>query len=662
MPEVAAFRPYKIPQIPESQFFKADNTENELFMREDLARSGLGVEDVQSYCTAGLKLYEGATAGYVIPYFYPDGRCIVDKDGHPAMWRLRMKLPEFSKGQRYTQPSAEQLIKCGLPSYIPYISPKTLELKGETLVCAEGEKKAASVMRHLGLPAFGIGGCQMWRDPDGSGRVHPWIRELYRKGGFSSITIIPDGDIFRYDICNAYGTYARALEAEDIPVRILNPGDKIDDLLVRWGAEAVDQFSKIDSLDVNSLVQSSNSLITRYSLAFKTDAKGRSIVHQHTANIERLMEQHPAFPRIWRNEDTNRVMIGSKVAVPDLTEMEIANYFQYNLGFEKVTNRVVYSVIQALAKRNSSSPMLERIKAMEWDGIERLDTWMHRLWGVKDTEHSREVSAKWLISSCARMDKPGSKVDWMLIVVGPQATGKTSMPNIMFNGNALTLYGEHNDKDLHMLLHSSLCVGFDELDSFGKRESSNLKAMITRTDDAFRPPYGASVEVFPRRFTLYGCGNRYEFLQHDPSGYRRYAIIEVNKLLDFARLEKERDQLWAEAWDRYTTGRDKWWDISGASSEAQQYVVANPMEEMITNWIHTQARSKQSSAVADGHLHFTMTQLMAGLGMDREVRNTQVTREIAAILRGLGAEQFNTRKEVVPGVSGRHYRLSIDAC
>lgn len=569
-----------------------------------------------------------------------------------------MKLPEFSKGQRYTQPSAEQLIKCGLPSYIPYISPKTLELKGETLVCAEGEKKAASVMRHLGLPAFGIGGCQMWRDPDGSGRVHPWIRELYRKGGFSSITIIPDGDIFRYDICNAYGTYARALEAEDIPVRILNPGDKIDDLLVRWGAEAVDQFSKIDSLDVNSLVQSSNSLITRYSLAFKTDAKGRSIVHQHTANIERLIEQHPAFPRIWRNLDTNRVMVGDKVAVPDLTEMEIANYFQYNLGFDKVQSRIVYSVIQALAKRNARAPMLEHIRSIEWDTVPRLDTWLSRLWGVEDTEFSREVSAKWLISSCARMDRPGCKVDWMFIVIGPQGTGKTSMPGILFPGNSLTLYGEHNDKDLHMLLHSALCVGFDELDSFGKRESSNLKAMITRTEDAFRPPYGASIEVFPRRFSLYGCGNRYEFLQHDPSGYRRYAVVETHRLLDFSGLEKERDQLWAEAWERYRSGGEKWWEITNASTEAEKYVVANPMEDMVINWLRMQNRSKSTTACLEGRLYFTMTQLMTGIGMEKDIRNAHVTRELAAILHALGAEKFNSRKEVVPGISGRYYSVA----
>jgi hypothetical protein len=658
MEQVAKFRPFRIPQIVESQFFTPDNSINEDFMVEDLDRSGLDATDIDAYPAAsGVRLMDNAEAAYTIPYFNLDGKPIVDREGYPAMWRLRMKFPEFHRGQRYTQPSREQLAKLGLPPHLPYIRPETLSLEGEDLICAEGEKKAASIMRHLGIPAFGIGGCWMWKNPDGSGTLHPWIRELLSRRSSNSLVIIPDGDVFRYDICNAYGTFARTAQQAGISVRILNTGGKIDDLIVEWGEEAADRFAALEYLDLDSLVQSPSSLIEKYGLAFRRDSKDRAVVYQHTANVERLLEQHPAFPKLWRNLDNNRVMLGEEPAQPDLTEMDLANYFQYNLGFDKVTHRLVYSVIQAIAKRNAKSPMLEWVRSQEWDGVERLDTWMSQFWGVEDTQFNREVAAKFLLSACARMDKPGCKVDWMLIVVGPQATGKTSMPGVLFRGANLTLYGEHNDKDLHMLLHSALVVGFDELDSFGKRESSNLKAMITRTEDAFRPPYGASVEVFPRRFTLYGCGNRYEFLQHDPSGYRRYAIVEVNKLLDFRGLEANMEQLWAEAYARYSGGGERWWEVSGASQASERFVVANPMEEMVLSWIYSQFRNKSATNVRDGVLHFTMTQLLGAIGMERDVRNTNVTRELAAILRGLGAEQQNTRKEVVPGVFGRHYQI-----
>lgn len=81
---------------------------------------------------------------------------------------------------------------------------------------------------------------------------------------------------------------------------------------------------------------------------------------------------------------------------------------------------------------------------------------------------------------------------------------------------------------------------------------------------------------------------------------------------------------------------------------------------MIHNWISVQTRNKASTSTKDGRFYFTMTQLMTGIGQERDVRNMHVTREIAAILKSIGAEQSNTRKEVVPGVSGRHYSLPIN--
>jgi hypothetical protein len=625
--------PFKIPKPPETQFFPVDNSINERFMKDDLARSGLLSDEIYAYTTPLLRK-DGASAGYGIPYFNLEGKPLTDRDGYPIMWRARFKMPEFSKEQRYTQPSAEQLLKYDLPGFVPYIHPLTLSLEGDVLVCCEGEKKCASVLKYLRVPAFGIGGCQMWRDPDRSGAVHRWILRLAETRGIKKFVIIPDGDVMRYDICGAYGTFAHSLQSAGYEVEIVDTRGKIDDLLVGWGDNARGNFQALQRIDPSTLVQSPDLLAKRYNLAFSQDAKGIVRVHQHTANIMKLMEEHNAFPKFWRNTDTNRVMVGEVVAQPDLTEMEVANYFQHNLRFEKVTSRVVYQCIQALARKNSRSPFIEYVRSRVWDGTPRIDSWISRLWGCENNDYLKEVSTKWLVGSCARLDKPGTKIDWMLIVVGPQGTGKTSMPGILFKGLNLTLYGEQNDKDFHMLLHSSLCVGFDELDSFGKKESSNLKAMITRNEDMFRPPYGASVEIFPRRFTLYGCGNRYEFLQHDPSGYRRYAVVEVRQLLDFAGLESERDQLWAEAWHIYSAGGCKFWEVEGASKEAEKYVVANPSEQLLLEQVERLKKTRPDGVVKDGKLYFTLSTLQIMMGMEPLKGNSYQNREMGAILHG----------------------------
>jgi hypothetical protein len=630
---VVAFRPYKVRKTVNSEFVKITSTVNKEFAYSDLKKSGLTLEDMSGYATDNMMLPEGALAGYLIPYWDMKGDIISDREQNVSMYRVRLKYPDFHKAGKYTQPSGEELLSLGLPSFLPYLYPCE-ELAAETIYCCEGEKKTAAVVKHLGLPAFGISGCTMWGNPNRTGGPHPWILDYLKSRGSKRVVIIPDGDVFKYDICTAYGTFAHALIQAGYEVELLNPPDKIDDLIVQWGEGAVEELAAVPRLKPDELVQTPNQLAITYDLAFKRTKDDKVIVHQHTSNIMRLIEGHPAFPKLWRNLDTNRVNIGEQQATPDLTEMEIANHIQHNFGLERVTNRIVYQCIQAIAKKNQRSPMLDWIKGIVWDGVKRLDTWLTDTWGIGDTPFVREVGAKWLMSSCARMARPGAKVDWMFIVIGPQGTGKTSMPGLLFKGNSLTLYGDNSDKDLHMLLHSALVVGFDELDSFSRRDSSMLKAMITRTEDMFRPPYGASVEVFPRRFTLYGCGNRHEFLQHDPSGQRRYAIVRCEQLLDFKKLEEIRPQLWAEAWHRYEVGGTRWWEVEGASENAKEFEVPNMLQERMLVAIAGQ-KVKYAGNSTKEEFKFTMSDLFRWMDIPLKTGDPQV-RDASAILRGMG--------------------------
>lgn len=658
MENVVKMRRYRTAELTTSQFLASNTPINTAFALDDLSKSGLVPDDMEIDVGGGIYRIDNAIAAYVIPYYDLKGNPLVDGERRLTMYRTKMGYPKGVNGQRYSSPSGEVLAKYGLPTSIPYVPPAIHAMNGKEIICAEGEKKCAAIVKLLQLPAFGIGGCQMWRDPDGSGRPHPWILELLRSRDSNTIIIVPDGDIARYDISTAYGTFSRALEYEGFTVQILHPPGKIDDLLVAWGDSRFGNWAEIPKRSPADLVQSPKSLISRYSLSFKADAKGNPTVHQHTSNIMRLMGEHPAFPKVWLNQDNNTVMIGDEKSVPNKTDMDLANYFQYNLGFDKVNDRIIHNCVLSLARTNRRSPFHDWVVAQTWDGTLRLDSWMQDYWGVEDSVYSREVAAKWLISACARIDKPGTKLDWMLIVVGPQATGKTTMPGILFKENYQPLYGEENNKDLHMLMHSYLCVGFDELDSFSRKEASTLKAMITRNEDAFRPPYGAVIEVFPRRFTLYGCGNRYEFLQHDPSGYRRYAVIEVQQLLDFARLEVDRGQIWAEAWHRYQSGGVKYWMVEGAAREAEKYAVPNVMEEIIYNYIETEKFVKQGTNIKDGYLYLTMTMILQRLGMEKEIKNTNITREISAILRKFKAEPFNGSGP--GGRRGRQYKIALE--
>lgn len=663
MTNVVTFRRYKFANVVESKFLKTTDSRNLDFAEKDLAKSGLTLDDIEGYVHPGLPLMDKAIAGYVIPYYDLAGKPLLDKLNNIVMWRMKLAYPEFIKGQKYNSVSSEFLAGYNLPPLMPYIPPTIHDMVSDVLICAEGEKKCASIIKFLGLPAFGIGGCQMWRDPDGSGKPHRWILELINQRMPRTIIVVPDGDVLRYDICSAYGTFVRALQKElpGVEIQILHPDDKIDDLLVKWGDKAKEEWAKIPLLDDSQLVQSPKSLIDEFSLAVKVSNKGVPTVLEHTSNVTKLLDAHKAFPKIWVNLDSSKLMLGEDEIEDKRTDMEIANYFQYNFGMASVKANEVKNCIHAIARKNKVSPFFEYIRRQVWDGVPRLDTWLTDYWGLEDINFHREISSKFLIASCARQDKPGSMVQWMFITIGPQRTGKTSMPSVLFPGNSKLLIGQCDDKDMLLKMHSSLCIGFDELDSFNKRAQENLKAIITEVSDTFRPPYGAITEDHPRRFMMYGSGNRRKFLQKDPSGYRRYAITTVDKLFDFDGFTLVRDQLWAEAWQRYQAGVDEYWWVTEADKFARNYTIDYPLTEAIENWIAQEQVAKQSTRVKYDMLWFTMGDILHGLNQYDQIKNTQFTQQINALLVELGCSPPDKKQRGPTGGNPqRYYTIPLD--
>jgi hypothetical protein len=619
---ILPFRPFKIP--PSSTFLEKKKQLSSEFMIEDLARSGLVPGDLFAYAQTSMRIPKEAETGYVIPYFDPKGQPVVGPEECPSMYRVRLKAKANLPCPRYVQPHAEELAAQGLPSNMPYLPPYKRE--SSTIYICEGEKKTIAVIKYLGLDAIGIGGCNTWN--------HQWIFDACVG---KKVVLIPDADIQRYDISKAYGSLAYELKNRGCVVEVVVPPDKIDDWIMR--GNRYDEFLQLPTLNPDDLVVGGEALIKSYNLMFNQTKDGRKIPYQHNSNVTILLESHPAFPVIWNNMDNGRPYIGDDVVEIGHTEHQISNYFQRNFGMDRVTPRIIRDIMGSQCIKNKRSPMLEWVQAQVWDRKDRLETWMIRHWGVEDSAFVREVSSKWLISACARMHQPGVKLDWIFIAIGPQATGKTTMPDILFRGNNAVIYGHEEGKDAKLLLHSALCIGYDELDGMAKREQSTLKAMITCKEDAFRKPYAADVEFHARRCVLYGCGNNPSFLTEDDTGYRRYAIVKVPQLLDFEGLEGEVGQLWAEAWWRYQNEDSHYWEVEGASVNAEEYVVESPLKSAVLHALQQYER--------DHIRHFTPHQLYGRMDYNGRMVGT-AAKDVANILTQMGYVKKNVS---VNGVS-----------
>ena len=63
---------------------------------------------------------------------------------------------------------------------------------------------------------------------------------------------------------------------------------------------------------------------------------------------------------------------------------------------------------------------------LEWDGIERLDTWLSAFLDAEDNELNRAYGRKTLIGAVRRVRQPGCKHDTVLVLQGRQGKGKSS--------------------------------------------------------------------------------------------------------------------------------------------------------------------------------------------------------------------------------------------
>ena len=668
---VVAFRRYVFPRrkLVDSDFIPSSYEQNKEFMEEDLAASGLTPEDLQASVEGKYALPSGFINAYTIPYTDPDGNLLKQQDGNELiMYRLKLKpAPGVNTRQKYSQPNRDELAEHGLSGVVPYIPPMYHEReKSEILLICEGEKKTCAAIKHLNISSIGIGGCWAWRDGGIDGDCHPWILDLAQR--HKKILIVPDGDFRRYDIAKAYGTLCSELRrklGEDYDINIVESPGKLDDLIVQWGPEAEDNFWSLPVSGAEGLVEDPGILIKKYDLSFRVDAKGRGHVYENTSNITKLIERHPAFPTIWLDTDTNRIMMGDEPVNWGHTDMDIANHFQYNFQMPTVKKHDVGDVLKALAIQNSKSPFFEWIKNLAWDGQKRIETWMIRYWSMEDTPYIREVSTKFLVAAVHRLMDPGCKVDWMLITSGTQGTGKSTMPEIMFRGNTINILGSHTDKDVQMMMHSGICVILDELDALNAKEADFWKSAITTREDRFRPPFGKEVMYFKRRSIIYGTTNSTAFLANDNSGYRRYKPVIANTLLDFKGLEDEVPQLWAEAYHLVRSGMSPEVLVDPPEEQFQSFVTTDAIQEALYEWLRSVVRSAAANNSFHVSLHtgpaveFILNEALTGAEV-ANITQKKVRGKATDYLLKMGCEAIaNVR--IKEGKGRRGFRLSGEA-
>lgn len=242
-------------------------------------------------------------------------------------------------------------------------------------------------------------------------------------------------------------------------------------------------------------------------------------------------------------------------------------------------------ILLDLALRNKPhNATLEFIKLCgEWDGEERIDNLMQRLFmvggapdsypSINDTLLTR--TARWLfIGVIHRALHPGCEgVDEIPVLIGPQGVGKdvfleSLLPKLMGVKRTVSI-SEWRGFDIKKRL-SERMIGkhiakLAEMSDIRNADVAFVKDFISETSDTIRRSYRPDAEDIPRLSLFVGTSNKRRPLPKDSSGNRRFIPVFVggnaqptgSDAYDHVQNELDLMQLWAEAKVIYDSQEDK---------------------------------------------------------------------------------------------------------
>ena len=216
----------------------------------------------------------------------------------------------------------------------------------------------------------------------------------------------------------------------------------------------------------------------------------------------------------------------------------------------KISSVQAAEAAEMAARAAPFDPVREYLESLTWDRTPRLELWLADFFGAPDTPYTRLVGRLWLVGMVKRAFEPGCKFDYMPILEGPQGKGKSTALEILAHpwfGNTDFVMG---DKDSMAVMQGKWLYEIAELDSFNKADTTRVKSFVTRQFDEFRPAYGRRILKIPRRVVLVGTTNQFEYFK-DSTGNRRFWPIKVLEQIELDGLRAMRDQLLAEAVERY---------------------------------------------------------------------------------------------------------------
>lgn len=259
------------------------------------------------------------------------------------------------------------------------------------------------------------------------------------------------------------------------------------------------------------------------------------------------------LPLPWDNGEGTR-------AITDADYCGLAAFMEREYGLMN-KNKAIDAVTNA-AMANRWNPLREWLESLRWDGEERISYLLPLFLGCDPSDYNIAVMHLFMQGAVTRAYEPGTKFDYMPVLIGAQGLGKSMFLRRLagdsewYCDNFNTVEGDAAAEKLRGMWIVELA---ELLATKRQKDVESIKAFVTSTVDTIRPKYARETEQRPRVCVFAGTTNNSHFLT-DKTGNRRFlpvdcGVHEPAMSLFMDGVEEYFEQAWAEAVHIYKTKR-----------------------------------------------------------------------------------------------------------
>ena len=532
-------------------------------------------------------LYRYGTAFYVARYDLPDG-----KEFCPWTWRNN-KWHQKGYGDGKPLYRSEDLGKHTAAQVLIVEGEKCADMGASALPLQVVVSWCGGAKAVKGTDWSALAGHEViiWPDADDAGRAAAAdiVRELEGIATRVRVMTLPPNTSQGWDIADAIG--------EGMTGNAL--GEFIRKCVTSDAAPKGDLITKDERVSDKNYPNGQpprSSLVSWQSLGLACN--DNNAPHGTFGNASIILQNHDFFQgKIWLDSFRGKVyhsLNGAPQLWTDAQTRSVTAWIQQKMNIPKMHQHLVDQAYQHAAECNARNSLTDWLDSLEWDGVERLDTWLSDCLGAARNEHNDAVARNWPISMVARAYQPGCQVDTMPVLEGLMGRGKSSFLKVLADPWFAAIPIAFGEKDFFQAIQGRWLIEVPDMSGFSRREHSQILATITTREDVYRKSHGRVTEEHPRVTVFAATSENNQYLQ-ETRGSRRYWPLVCGDI-NLNSLSQQRERIFAEAVIRYRAGAT-WWEMPDSTrAEQAERASQDIWTDKVLNFMENNSSLRLSSA------------------------------------------------------------------